>query len=352
MRPKIRVNPVYFNRGGPGWTREGLPVPLTKLTWLYFGDINIYLGEGIMKKITFLCCFAFFAACARAQEFDPQPIKNEISKLEQTIVKAKADSAKYAGGLVKALLDSRIEIYEHTKAMLEQRLAAGNNRIALKYTMDGKEYVPPADKAKIVLDLENEASSVTKEIEAAQKDADRYSGGLVLAMKLSTVATLQQQFAMIEMKRSALVFDIPLYAFWGKVAPPVSVQQKEQPKGTPAEIDGMFDVKLTGKHVFEANYSDHLGFDFAFSNHTDKDIKAVKGIAYFTDLFDIEFHKISFTMEKAVPAGKSINNSDYSIDLNKFDEKDNRLRSIGMDNLKFRFKVLSIIFKDGSIVNR
>lgn len=315
--------------------------------------ITFTKGEVYMKKaFSLLILLLISLSCMRAQDFDAQPLKNEIAGLEQTILKARAESAKYASSLIKALLDSRVEIYEHTKAMLEQRLAAGNHKVIIKYNVDGKEYTPPSDKTKIILELESEALNVTKEIEIAQKEADQYSGGLVKAMKLSTVATLQQQLAMIEMKRCALVFDIPLFAFWGKVSTPPASSQTEIPKESPAEIDGMFDIKLTGKRVFNANYSDNIGFDFIFTNHTDKDIKAVKGTAHFSDLFDTEILSISFTIEKAVPAGQSLKNSDYSLELNKFDDTHNRLKTITMDNLKMRFEVQSIIFKDGSTVNR
>jgi len=306
-----------------------------------------------MKKKFFFIIFLLLSfSCAQAQDFDPQLLKNEVAGLEQTIIKIKAESAKYAGGLIKALLDSRLQIYEHTKAMLEQRLAAGNYRIAIKYTIDGKEYVAPLDKDKIIKDLEGEALAVTKEIEDTQKEADQYSGGLVRAMKLSTVATLQQQLAMIEMKRCALIFDIPIFAFLGKASTPPTSPPTEETKEIASEIDSMFDIKLVGKRVFEANYATHLGFNFIFTNHTDKDIKAVKGIAHFTDLFNTDITSINFTIEKPIPAGQSVKNNDYSIELNQFNDVDNRLRSITMENLKMRFEVQSIIFRDGSIINR
>jgi len=305
-----------------------------------------------MKKTIVLCFLAISVLCVKAQEFNPQPIKTEIAGLEQKIAQAKAESEKYNAGLIKALLDSRLQILEQTKAMLEQRLAAGNYKVAIKYTVSGKEYIPPTNKDKVLLDLEREALNVSKEMEIAQKEADKYSGGLIQAMKLSTVATFQQQLAMIEMKRCALIYDIPLFAL--SVSGPASSVSSptETTKEAPAEIDGMFDVKLTGKHIFKANYSDHLGFDFIFTNHTEKNIKAVKGIAVFCDLFDKEIMSINFTIEKNIPAGKSIENSDYSMKLNEFKDEHNRLSTISMDNLKMRFETQAIIFTNGSTVKR
>jgi len=303
------------------------------------------------KAIVILSTVLFFVSCAKAEKFDSQPLKNEIAGLEQQIKDTRIESEKYAGGLIKVLLDSRIQILEHTKAMLEQRLAAGNYRVKINYTVEGKEYVPSANKDEILKNLESEALGVTQEIGKAQDEADQYSGGLIRVMKLSAVATYQQQLAMLEMKRCALIYDIPLFAFEKESTVPAKSPNIPTEESL-AEIDSMFEVKLIGKRVFEANYSDHLGFNLLLTNHTEKDIKAVQGILIFTDLFDSEINQIRLTFERNVPAGQTIKNNDYSMELNQFDSEDQRLRTIDIKNLKMRFEVHGIIFKDGSTIKR
>lgn len=303
------------------------------------------------KKIIILSVLLSFVLCTKAQEFDPQPLLNEIAGLGQQIKDAKIESEKYTGGLIKALLDSRIQILEYTKAMLEQRLAAGNYRVKINYTVEGKEYIPAANKDEILKNLESEALTVTQEMERAQKEADQYSGGLVRAMKLSTVATYQQQLAMLEMKRCALIYDIPLFAFEEGTALPAESPAAPTEESV-AEIDSMFEVKLTGKHVFEANYSDNLGFNLLLINHTEKDIKAVQGVLIFTDLFDSEILRVRITLEEDIPAGKTVKDNDHSIELNKFSSEHQRLRTIDVKNLKMWLEVHGIIFKDGSIIKR
>ncbi len=123
-----------------------------------------------MKKTTvILSVLLFFVSCAKAQEFDSQPLQNEIAGLEQQIKDTRIESEKYTGGLIKVLLDSRIQILEYTKAMLGQRLAAGNYRVKINYTVEGKEYVPSANKDEILKNLESEALTVAQEMEKAQK---------------------------------------------------------------------------------------------------------------------------------------------------------------------------------------
>ena len=309
------------------------------------------------KAIVILSVLLFFVSCVKAQKFDSQPLQNEIAGLEQQIKDTRIESEKYAGGLIKVLLDSRIQILEHTKAMLEQRLAAGNYRVKINYTVEGKEYVPSANKDEILKNLESEALTVAQEMERVQKEADQYSGGLIRVMKLSTVATYQQQLAMLEMKRCALIYNIPLFAFeegstTPAKSPTVPTEESLPTEESPPEIDSMFEVKLTGKHVFEANYSDHLGFNLLLTNHTEKDIKAVQGVLIFTDLFDSEITQIRITVERNVPAGQTIKNNDYSMELNKFKSEDQRLRTIDIKNLKMRLEVHGIIFKDGSTIKR
>lgn len=309
------------------------------------------------KTIIILSLFLLIISCTVAQEFDPQPLQNEIAGLEQQIKEARTKSEKYAGGLIKALLDSRIQILEHTKAMLEQRLAAGNYRVKINYTIKGKEYIPPTNKDEILKNLESEAMRVVQEMEMVQKEADQYSGGLIRATKLSTVAMHQQQLAMLDMKRCALIYNIPLFTFEGVSTTPARSITAPSPSTVPAEeshaeIDSMFEVKLTGKHVFEANYSDNIGFYLLLINHTKKDIKAVQGVMIFTDLFDSEILRLRITIEENVPAGQTVKNNDYSIELNKFKPEHNRLRTIDTKNLKMRLEVQGIIFKDGSIIKR
>jgi len=309
------------------------------------------------KTIITLCLLLFFASCIVAQEFDPVPLQNEIATLNQKIKETRNESEKYAGGLIKVLLDSRIQIFEHTKAMLEQRLAAGNYKVKINYTFEGKEYIPQVNKDEVLENLESEALRVTQEMKSTQKEADQYTGGLIRVMKLSTVATCQQQLAMLDMKRCALIYDIPLFAFEGGSASSAmesttSSSSTELIEESHAQIDSMFEAKLTGKHVFEANYSDHLGFNLLLVNHTKKDIKAVQGIMIFTDLFDIEILRIRMTIEKNVSAGQTVKNNDYSMELNQFKSEHHRLKTIDIKNLKAWLEVHGIIFKDGSTVKR
>jgi hypothetical protein len=95
--------------------------------------------------------------------------------------------------------------------MLEQRRAASTFNISVRYTIDGRPFTVPTTATNDVAAIERELAATRTKIESAQAEAARYSGGLVLAMKHSTIATLQQTEAMLDQRRVALTFGLPQY---------------------------------------------------------------------------------------------------------------------------------------------
>ncbi len=115
------------------------------------------------------------------------------------------------GGLVKALIEARLATLKQTRAMLAQRATAGDLNIALRYTVDGKPFTLPEGTAGVLTAVEQEIASTKAQIAAGQAEVAKYSGGVVLAMSLATVATLQQSLAMLEQKRLSLKYGLPQF---------------------------------------------------------------------------------------------------------------------------------------------
>ena len=112
----------------------------------------------------------------------------------------------------------------------------------------------------------------------------------------------------------------------------------------------MVAIKFNRKLVLQANYSDHLGLDLNFTNHTEKNIKAIQEVLVFKDLFDNIILQVRITLEKNILAGQTVRDNDHSIELNKFMQEHTRLRTVETENLKVDLEVLGIIFTDGSIL--
>lgn len=138
-------------------------------------------------------------------------IEEEITRLEKQIRETEAEDQKYAGGLIKALISSQLATLKQTHAMLQQRAKASLFRIGLKYTVDGQPFTPPQDAAVQLGIVERELAELATKIAAAEAEAARYSGGLIQAVSLSTVAQMKQTQAMLDQKRLALKFSLPQY---------------------------------------------------------------------------------------------------------------------------------------------
>ncbi len=158
-----------------------------------------------------IVALAPLVACAQSRApLDPR-IKAEIDSVDTQIKAAEEEDARYAGGLIKAVVESRVATLKQTRAMLAQRATAGDLNVMLRYTVDGKAFTPPADTSADLAAVEAELASLKTKLSEAETEAAQYSGGLVQAMALTTVETVRQSQAMLEQKRIALKFGLPQF---------------------------------------------------------------------------------------------------------------------------------------------
>jgi hypothetical protein len=108
-------------------------------------------------------------------------------------------------------------------------------------------------------------------------------------------------------------------------------------------------VKKTFK---KANYSlgeykDQIIIEMAFENKGEKDIRAFKGETIFNNLFGEPIYSIKLYYDEGL---KSKENKRWLgvIEYNQFNENQNKFNSTELDNMKYEWKPIGIIFKDGS----
>lgn len=169
-------------------------------------------------QLAFISCFAVISATAcGARELSTQELaqvqalRQELQGVEADLQDAQARDAEVAGGLVKSLIAVRLEILKTNKALIAQRINALES--GAKITVETVGAKPDEQEAsRLATEIEaNEA-----ELRVARAEAERY-GGLVGALKASTVATQEQTLAMLKQR-----YLFAKYGLTYPAAPPAS----------------------------------------------------------------------------------------------------------------------------------
>lgn len=119
----------------------------------------------------------------------------EIADIREQIRLSEEDNARYSGGLVKSLIGARIATMRQTEAMLRQA------SITPRQSVD-------ASSNDALRALEEQVADSKAQIARQQIEADRYSGGLIRATSLATLATLQQTLAILDQRRLVLMYGL------------------------------------------------------------------------------------------------------------------------------------------------
>jgi hypothetical protein len=164
-------------------------------------------------KVTLVLMLVTLIGCA-SDGVDKQKvasIKTELANIDAEISAAEKANEQYAGGLVKALVTSRIEILKQTRAMLQQRDRAWTFGIKINYRVDGKPFVLPAGAKELLPEIEKELADNKGKIDEQEKTVALYSGGLVQALSISTLETMKQTQALLDQRRLAIKYELPQY---------------------------------------------------------------------------------------------------------------------------------------------
>ena len=133
----------------------------------------------------------------------------DIKTVQEKIKSVGTEIEKYKGGMILNMLQMRREILKNTEAMLEQKRSSLLRMISLKYTIDGKPF-QKITNAQIDA-LKTDISKSEKKITAQKKEASRYSGGLILLMKLSAIETEGVTLASLRMRYLTAKHGIPIF---------------------------------------------------------------------------------------------------------------------------------------------
>ena len=195
------------------------------------------------------------AATAQSPTVPPPSgeIAADIAAIDMRLRQAEAEDARLAGGLVKALLGSEMGILRQTRAMLQQRASSWTFGIGLRYSVDGQSFVPPPNAPEQLATVEAEIAQTKEKLAAAEAEAARYSGGLVQALSLSTVATIRNSLSMLEQRRLALKYALPQFVGFQGEHPAAPAAAGARPAAAPALAERKWSIVQVDSRVTESN---------------------------------------------------------------------------------------------------
>lgn len=302
--------------------------------------------------------FLFSAACGRAaltpeEQKTLQDLRTELAKVRQAAAEAQTKDESLAGGLVKALVSTRLEILKTTEALLQQRIHAleGGAKLSIQVSATQPDL-------SLTASLEKEISAQQKQLDAARADAAQYSGGLVHALKNSTLATQEQTLAMLQQRFLIAKYGlgIPRYSVTGTEtlttsaasASPTNLETAPSiPKDSAAE--NIVTVHLLNKKFTEQDYQKFIFFDIEFTAAgLEKPARAIKGRLNLNDLFGETKMRLGWTIEKEMRPGATIAERGSGFKYNQFMNEHQWVLATDLTNMTATFTVQSILFKDGS----
>ena len=164
------------------------------------GSYSLY-GNLPPLLLATLLIFLALSTCSLAQQPTPEErqtitqLQGELAQVESEIESAEEENRAYSGGLIKTLIALRLEILRTNHALIQQRVHALESGAEIDIIVSGSE--PDPELATNLL-----AGIEVQQIKIAEgeREASRYSGGLVQAMALSSVATQRNTLAMLEQR--------------------------------------------------------------------------------------------------------------------------------------------------------
>lgn len=137
---------------------------------------------------------------------DLEKISADIAAQKRQVSQAKGEADKYSGGLIRSVLELRLAVDGLTLALLEQKKMALTYGVALPAL---RRQPPPVDSGTLAK-VEEEIKQKANAIGIAEREAQRYSGGLVLATLLARIETERLALAMLDQRRLSLKYQMGL----------------------------------------------------------------------------------------------------------------------------------------------
>jgi hypothetical protein len=122
---------------------------------------------------------------------------------------------------------------------------------------------------------------------------------------------------------------------------PSIIEQPEEAGEYKVSLD-----KLT-KGFYDHPYSPQISFTLTFADNTEKDIRGFEGIVTFSDIFDNEIESLKFSYDEGLQSHYEVT-MEKATDYNQYYDSSVKLKGIKEENLKYTWKVTTILYEDGT----
>ena len=117
-------------------------------------------------------------------------------------------------------------------------------------------------------------------------------------------------------------------------------------------------IKVTDKtnipeDIYNGRYSNRVEFDFSINNKCKKTIKGIEGVLIVKDLFGDEIIRINCDFTgKTISPNNSVSYTDLGIDINQFNDSHISIYNEKYADLNFEYVVETIVFSDGTSIQK
>lgn len=277
-------------------------------------------------------------------------LRVELQETEDELSSAGSESEGFQGGLIKILIQTRIEILKTNKALLEQRIHAIESGTPVK--IETRVYKPDNELMK---KIQEDIIKQQQELEVAKSEAAKYDGGLIYAMAQTTVVTIEQSLAMLEQQYLLAKYGlaVPQISEANRVAESRVSPETQKVSETKSEVKPQLEneiikVTILDKKLIEQDYQEFVFFKLEITaTGLDKKARAIKGVMNFNDLFGETMMRINWTIDEPIsPGGTS--NLEGGFKYNQFMEDNRWVASTDKQNMNLTYTVQSILYEDGT----
>lgn len=294
------------------------------------------------------------ASCTRGlspeEKKQIETLRAELEEVQKEVALAKGEELRYEGGLLKSLIRVRIEVIKTTEALIQQRIKAIESKSPVSIQTQASK--PDTTRADL---LAAEIKIQEAKLREAEIEANKYSGGLIHALALTTTATQAQTLAMLRQQYLVAKLGLAIPTVTADTSPrpeiigPTSPDSaKKQPRDKKLE-DEVILVSLVRKEFTKQDYQDFIFFRLDYTaSGLDKPARAIKGVLNLSDLFGESKFKLRWTIDKPIKPGEVISERGTGFKFNQFTDSHQWVRATQIADMKVTFTVTNILYQDGT----